>query len=419
MSKFPIYKTFPVASLIPYARNSRTHSEAQITKIAASIKEFGFLNPVIVDGENGIVAGHGRVLAAKKLGMDEVPVVEASHLTEAQRRAYVIADNRLALDAEWDDEMLRVEFAELEGLGFDLDLTGFTPDEIAALQPEQLTEGLTDEDAVPEVPVESVTKPGDVWVMGKHRLMCGDSTSIEQAEKLMAGLKADMVFTDPPYNVAYEGLGKKNKLGPIKNDNMADDAFEQFCRDVFATYHAVMKPLSCIYVCHPDSQTAPKLAFEKTFGELFKKSSTIIWVKQSAGMGWQDYRVQHEPILYGWKEGSGKHFYCGDRSKTTIWKIGRDAQATYVHPTQKPVALPEEAIKNSSKGEDTILDLFGGSGSTLIACEKTGRTARLMELDPKYCDVIVKRWQDFTGKQAALESTGQTFAEVSNVSQTA
>ena len=216
------------------------------------------------------------------------------------------------------------------------------------LEPEQV-QGLTDEDDAPPVPLEPKTKPGDIYQLGKHRLMCGDSTNIEHAEKLMDGVKADMVFTDPPYNVAYEGRGEKNKLGPIKNDNMSDESFEQFCRDVFATYHAVMKPLACIYVCHPDSQTGPKLAFEKTFGELFKKSSTLIWVKQSAGMGWQDYRAQHEPILYGWKEGSGKHFYCGDRSKTTIWQIGRDAQASYVHPTQKPVALPEEAIKNSSK----------------------------------------------------------------------
>lgn len=224
---------------------------------------------------------------------------------------------------------------------------------------------------------------------------------------------ADLVFTDPPYNVAYEGRGEKNKMGTIKNDNMSDGAFEQFCRDFFSAYHAVMKPLACIYVCHPDSQSGPKIAFEKTFAELFKKSSTLIWMKQSAGMGWQDYRAQHEPILYGWKEGaSGKHFYCGDRAKTTVWQIGRDAQSSYVHPTQKPVALPEEAINNSSKGQDVVLDLFGGSGSTLIACEKTARIARLMELDPKYCDVIVRRWQDFTGQQATLEATGQTFDEV-------
>lgn len=402
-----------IDKLIPYARNARTHSDEQVAQIAASIREFGFNNPVLIADDNSIIAGHGRVMAARKLNLSEVPCIRLSHLSETQRKAYILADNKLALNAGWENSLLSVELEELVNSGFDISLTGFTQEEMDALKPVEVTEGLTDEDETPDVPEEPVTRLGDVWILGRNRLMCGDSTSIEQAEKLMNGVKADMVFTDPPYNVAYEGRGEKNKLGKIKNDDMSDESFEQFCRDVFATYHAVMKPLACIYVCHPDSQTGPKLAFEKTFGEIFKKSSTLIWVKQSAGMGWQDYRAQHEPILYGWKEGgSGKHFYCGDRSKTTVWKIGRDAQANYVHPTQKPVALPEEAIKNSSKGEDVVLDLFGGSGSTLIACEKTGRINCSMELDPKYCDVIVKRWQDFTGKKATLESTGQMFDEV-------
>jgi DNA modification methylase len=397
-----------VGDLTPYARNSRTHSDEQVAQIAASIKEFGWTNPILIDGEKGIIAGHGRLKAAMRLGLEEIPAIELSHLTEIQKKALIIADNKLALNAGWDNELLSLELEELELEGLDLSLTGFGEEEISALKPEVVNEGLTDEDAVPEPPPEPITKPGDIWILGKHRLMCGDSTSIDHADKLMNGVKADLVFTDPPYNVAYEGRGEKNKLGPIKNDNMSDESFEQFCKDFFAIYHAVMKPLACIYVCHPDSQTGPKLAFEKTFGELFKKSSTLIWVKQSAGMGWQDYRAQHEPILYGWKEGaSGKHFYCGDRSKTTIWKIGRDAQASYVHPTQKPVALPEEAIVNSSKGEDVVVDLFGGSGSTLIACEKTGRACRTMELDPKYCDVIVKRWEEFTGQKARLENAAK------------
>ena len=397
-----------VGDLTPYARNSRTHSDEQVAQIAASIKEFGWTNPILIDGEKGIIAGHGRLKAAMRLGLEEIPAIELSHLTEIQKKALIIADNKLALNAGWDNELLSLELEELELEGLDLSLTGFGEEEISALKPEVVNEGLTDEDAVPEPPPEPITKPGDIWILGKHRLMCGDSTSLDHAEKLMNGVKADLVFTDPPYNVAYEGRGEKNKLGPIKNDNMSDESFEQFCRDFFATYHAVMKPLACIYVCHPDSQTGPKLAFEKTFGELFKKSSTLIWLKQSAGMGWQDYRAQHEPILYGWKEGAnGKHFYCGDRSKTTVWKIGRDAQASYVHPTQKPVALPEEAITNSSKGEDVVVDLFGGSGSTLIACEKTGRACRTMELDPKYCDVIVKRWEEFTGQKARLENAAE------------
>lgn len=417
----PSIKSTPVADLIPYARNARTHSDEQVAQIAASIREFGWTNPILVDGERGIIAGHGRLQAARKLGMTEVPVIELAHLSDAQRRAYILADNKLALNAGWDDEMLALEIGDLQAEGFDLDLVGFDASEIESLMQGQDVEnvGLTDPDEAPEAQSEAISKPGDIWVCGKHRVMCGDSTSIEDAERLMGGLMADMVFTDPPYNVAYSGLGQ-NKLGTIKNDDMSDSDFEQFCRDVFSTYSAVMKPLACIYVCHPDSQSAPKLAFEKTFAEQFKKSSTIIWVKQSAGMGWQDYRAQHEPILYGWKEsGSGSHFYCGDRSKTTVWQIGRDAQASYVHPTQKPVALPEEAINNSSKGQDIVVDLFGGSGSTLIACEKTGRVNRSMELDPRYVDVIVRRWQNFTGKTATLKASGATFDEVAANAQAA
>lgn len=399
MNKFPTYKTFPVASLIPYARNSRTHSEAQITKIAASIKEFGFLNPVIVDGENGIVAGHGRVLAAKKLGMDEVPVVEASHLTEAQRRAYVIADNRLALDAEWDDEMLRVEFAELEGLGFDLDLTGFTPEEIAALEPKQLTEGLTDEDDVPEVPVESVTKPGDIWVMGKHKLMCGDSTSIDAVDALMAGQKADFVYMDPPYGMNLNtNYPRSNRVhGKTYSPVIRDD--EDFDPTFFFEYFKDAKEhfwWGADYYC----QLLPK------------GGSWVVWDKkkddldESIGTGYE----------LCWSMNPHKRMLA-----RFLWSgfTAKERNESRVHPTQKPIALHEWFFKRWGEKGDVVADLFGGSGSTLIACEKTGRIARMMELDPKYCDVIVKRWQDFTGKQATLESTGQTFAEVSNVSQTA
>lgn len=404
-----------VTALTPYARNSRTHSDEQVAQVAASIKEFGWTNPILTDETGSIIAGHGRLQAAQRLGEAQVPTICLTGLTDAQKRAYVIADNKLALNAGWDDEMLAVEVEELLEQGFDLDLTGFGADEIDALLADanKVDEGLTDQDAVPEVPAEPVSKLGDVWVLGRHKLVCGDCNNSTALESLMKDEMADLVFTDPPYNVDYSGRGENN-LGKIKNDAMSDELFQQFCDDVFASYISVMKPLACIYVCHPDSKSAPKIAFENSFANSFKKSSTIIWVKQSAGMGWQDYRAQHEPILYGWKDGAGKHFFCGDRTKTTVWQIGRDVQKEYVHPTQKPVALVEEAILNSSKGHDIVLDLFGGSGSTLIAAEKTGRNARLMELDEKYVDVIVNRWQEFTGQEATHAETGQTFNEISN-----
>lgn len=399
-------------AITPYARNSRTHSDEQVAQVAASIKEFGWTNPILIDETSTIIAGHGRLMAAQRLGLSEVPTIRLEGLTDAQKRAYVIADNKLALSAGWDSEMLAVEVEELLEQGFDLDLTGFGADEIDSLLAEanKVEEGLTDEDAVPEAPEEPISKLGDVWQLGRHRVACGDCTEQTAVDALMQGEMADLVFTDPPYNVDYSGRGENN-LGKIKNDAMSDDAFQQFCNDIFASFYSVMKPLACIYVCHPDSKSAPKIAFENAFADAFEKSSTIIWVKQSAGMGWQDYRAQHEPILYGWKKGSGKHFFCGDRSKTTVWEVGRDVQKDYVHPTQKPVALVEEAINNSSKGHDIVLDFFGGSGSTLIAAEKSGRNARLLELDEKYVDVIVKRWQEFTGQDAVHCETGKTFNE--------
>jgi site-specific DNA-methyltransferase (adenine-specific) len=408
-NKFPLIKTAQVADLIPYARNSRTHSEEQITQIAASIKEFGFLNPVIVDGENGIIAGHGRVMAAKKLGMTELPVVEASHLTDAQRRAYIIADNKLALNAGWDDEMLRVEFDELTEAGFDLDLTGFSLDEIGALQIEEIPPGLTDEDAVPETPVTPVTVEGDVWLLGRHRLMCGDSTSIDALEQLCGGQAVDMWLTDPPYNVAYEG--KTKEALTIKNDKMGDDSFRQFLRDAYVAADAVMKSGAVFYIWHADSEGYNFRG--AAFDAGWKIRQCLIWEKQTLVMGRQDYHWKHEPCLYGWKEGAG-HLWAADRKQTTILKFDRPSRNAE-HPTMKPVALFEYQMLNNTKGGDIILDSFGGSGTTMLAAEKNGRVSRLMELDPKYCDVIIKRWQDFTGKQATLEATGETFEELTNV----
>jgi DNA modification methylase len=381
-----------VDGLIPYARNSRTHDDAQVAQIAASIREFGFTNPVLIDAQGSIIAGHGRVLAAIKLGLSDVPCIRLSHLTDTQKRAYVIADNKLAMNAGWDAEMLALEVKDLDAAEFNLELLGFTPDELAALTPEEIAPGLTDEDAVPDVQEEPVSKPGDVWLMGKHRVMCGDSTSIDAVEALMDGQKADMVFTDPPYGVDYKG---------IKNDDRS--GLEDLLRSAFGNFLAASKSGASIYVFHSDRCAD---IFHKVFREFFHFSSMIIWAKNSRTLSQTDYQSIHEPCLYGWMD-NGKHSWYSDRKQTSVWRF--DKERVVGHTTPKPVALVAQAIGNSSKGGDTVLDFFGGSGSTLIACEKTGREARLMELDPKYVDVIVRRWQEFTGKTATLESSGVSF----------
>ena len=394
------YNMLPLADLIPYARNSRTHSDAQVAKIAASIKEFGFLNPVITDGQNGIIAGHGRVLAAQKLKLTEVPCIEAAHLSEAQKRAYVIADNRMALDAGWDIDMLKIELKDLFDFNFDLDLTGFNQDELDKFLAEPV-EGLTDEDAVPDAPETPVTVEGDVWVLGNHRLMCGDSTSIDAVEKLMAGRKANMLHTDPPYGVDYEG---------VPNDHLKDASLEAFLHDALSCAFTVLAPASNVYVWHADITALEFITAFRSAGFKQARPPTIQWVKPSLTMSQGDYHSQNEPCLYGWKEGSGR-VRVKDRKQTTIWKCDRTDEKK-VHPTMKPVELCQRAIENSSDVNGIVLDLFGGSGSTLIACEKTSRDCRMMELDQKYCDVIIKRWEDFTGKSAILEASNETFAEL-------
>lgn len=396
------------SALLPYAKNSRTHSPEQIAQIAASIQEFGFTNPVLVDDTNGIVAGHGRVLAAQQLGMEEVPTINIGWLNEAQRRAYVIADNKLALNAGWDNELLALELGELGDLGFDLELTGFTDEEIKALMPVEVTEGLTDPDEAPPVPENPVTVPGDVWVMGQHRLLCGDSTSVDDLAKLCGGQMVDMWLTDPPYNVAYEG-GTKEKL-TIQNDSMGDDQFRQFLRDAYTAADTVMKAGAVFYIWHADSEGYNFRGAAKDAGWTVRQC--LIWKKSSLVLGRQDYQWQHEPCLYGWKDGAG-HLWASDRKQTTILEFDKPAR-NGEHPTMKPVALFEYQLLNNTKGGDIVLDSFGGSGTTLIAAEKNGRTALLMELDPRYCDVIVKRWQEFTGKQAIHADTGKPFAEVTH-----
>ena len=398
-----------VDELIPYARNSRTHSEAQVAQIAASIKEFGFTNPVLIDETGSIIAGHGRVLASRKLNLVSVPCIQLSHLTEAQKKAYIIADNKLALNAGWDDEMLAVELTDLKDIGFDLDLTGFNTDEIEALLAPVGTEGLTDEDAVPEVPEAPVTVLGDVWLLGNHRLMCGDSTSIDAVDKLMAGGGADMLLTDPPYNVAYEGATKQKLT--IQNDSMGDGEFRQFLRDAFVTAENAMKNGAVFYIWHSDSEGYNFRGACQDAG--LKVRQCLIWKKSSLVMGRQDYHWKHEPCLYGWKEGAG-HLWAADRKQTTILEFDKPSR-NGEHPTMKPVGLFEYQMLNNTKGGDIVLDLFGGSGTTIIAAEKNGRYGYLMELDPKYCDVIVQRWQEFTGKTATLEANGNPFISLKKV----
>jgi len=384
-----------VAELIPYANNSRTHSDEQVAQIAASIKEFGWTNPILIT-DNSIIAGHGRLMAARKLGMSKVPCIEVKNLTPAQVKAYIIADNKLALNAGWDNELLNIEFQELEELGFDLELTGFSLEEIDALKPVELTEGLTDEDAAPDVPAKAKTKPGDIYQLGNHRLMCGDSCSTNDMEKLCDGQLVDMWLTDPPYNVAYEG--KTKDALKIQNDSMGDDQFRQFLRDAYVTADLVMKPGAVFYIWHADSEGYNFRGAAQDAG--WKVRQCLIWKKSTMVMGRQDYHWKHEPCLYGWKEGAG-HLWATDRKQTTILEFDKPSR-NGEHPTMKPVALFEYQMLNNTKGGDIVLDSFGGSGTTLIAAEKNGRVARLMELDPKYCDVIVKRWEDFTGKKAVL-----------------
>jgi site-specific DNA-methyltransferase (adenine-specific) len=392
-------KIVQVEDLIPYALNSRTHSDEQVAQLAASIREFGFTNPILIDQDSNIIAGHGRLLAARKSKMAQVPAVVVTGLDDRKRRALVIADNKLALNAGWDEEALRVELEDLAGdFG---ELMGFSEDELVdLLRGDEATEGLTDEDAVPDAPEVPVTVEGDVWLLGRHRLMCADSTSIDAVERLMDGRKANMLHTDPPYGVDYEG---------VPNDHLKDDQLEAFLRDAFSCAFTAMAPGSNVYVWHADITALEFISAFRSSGFKQARPSTIQWVKPSLTMSQGDYHSQNEPCLYGWKEGSGR-VRVKDRKQTTIWKCDRTDEAK-VHPTMKPVELCQRAIENSSDVNGIVLDLFGGSGSTLIACEKTGRDCRMMELDPKYCDVIIKRWQEYTGEQATLEATGEPFKE--------
>jgi DNA modification methylase len=390
-----------VDELLPYARNSRTHSDAQVAQIAASITEFGWTNPILADGDKGIIAGHGRLLAARKLGMDTVPVIELSHLTKAQKQAYIIADNKLALNAGWDDQLLILELTELKELNFDINLIGFDTDELNALLEPDIVQGLTDEDAVPDVPIEPVTKLGDIYQLGNHRLMCGDSTSIDAVEKLMDGQKADMVFTDPPYGVSANGgrsdTVKKLQMKEIANDDLRGNDLKQFIVDSLSL--APLVENGSFYVCYDQKTQHEFTGALKDIG--WKQKSTLIWNKNVFGLsGFKGYRPKFELIAFGYV--GNDYTWYGDNSQSDVWDIPRPTERHGNHPTVKPIQIIKKALINSSMLKSKVLDLFGGSGSTMIACEELGRYSYLMELDPKYCDVIVKRWEDFTGNKAVL-----------------
>lgn len=432
---FGHYKVLPVGALKPYERNARTHSPEQVAQLVASIKQFGFTNPLLIDEDSRIIAGHGRLEAAKASGLEEVPCIVLSGLTDEQRRALVLADNQLAMNAGWDLELLKGELGDLQSAGFDIGVIGFDPDFLNGLFDLE-PEGETDPDDVPDVPDEPISKPGDVWVMGPHRVMCGDSTSITDVERLMGGAQADCCWTDPPYNVAYE-----SKLaGKIKNDDMADSEFRDFLLAAYSCMFIAMKPGAPIYVAHADTEGYNFRSAFKQAG--FKLSGCLIWRKDSLVLGRSDYQWIHEPILYGWKEGS-KHRWYGGRKQTTMIDLGENSpfkrledgrysiqigdrlmiidgsaaieelvpsvinepkpKKSAEHPTMKPVALIERMLKHSARKGDLILDLFGGSGSTMMAAERLGMSSCLMELDPKFVDVIVKRWEDYTGRKAVRE----------------
>lgn len=391
-----------VKDLIPYVNNSRTHSDMQVNQIAASITEFGFTNPVLVDDKNNVIAGHGRILAAEKLSMDTVPCVVLTGLSEAQQKALVIADNKLALNAGWNYDVLANEINNLLDMDFDIDVMGFSDEELAALL-ETEVEGETDPDSIPAEPEFPRAELGDIWLLGNHKVICGDATILTEYEKLFGDVRCDLYLTDPPYNVNYEG--KTKDALKIENDKMDADAFRLFLSDSFTNASAFMKDGAPFYIWHADMEGYNFRGACMDSGLSVRQN--LIWNKNSMVLGRQDYQWKHEPCLYGWKEGA-KHTWYSDRKQVTVLDFDRPT-ANKDHPTMKPVNLLEYQVRNSTKTGDVVLDTFAGSGSTLIACEKSGRTCYAMELDPKYVDVIIQRWQEFTGQEAIHAETGEVF----------
>ena len=393
-------ETVAVDRLIPYARNSRTHSEAQVAQISGSIREFGFTNPVLIDADGGIIAGHGRVMAARQLGMSEVPCIRLGHLSEAQKRAYIIADNKLALNAGWDEAMLALEFRDLADIGYDVGLTGFDSKEIDAMiaSLDATPEGETDGDETPEVQAEAVTRPGDVWLLGNHRLMCGDSTNADHVKTLLGGGMPHLMVTDPPYGVEYDPTRESDntlRSGKVLNDDRAD------WREAWAMF-----PGDVAYVWHSDMFSHVVLESLESCG--FEHRAMIIWGKNRFTLGRGHYHWQHEPCWYAVRKGGTGH-WNGDRKQSTLWNIAAREDGGHGHGTQKPVECMRRPIENNSVAGDGVYEPFSGSGTTIIASEQTGRRCYAMELSPNYVDVGVRRWQQFTGKRARLESTGQEF----------
>lgn len=375
----------PISKLVPYVNNARTHSPEQILKLRSSLREFGFINPVIIDRDYGVIAGHGRIAAAKEEGITEVPCVFADHLTEAQKKAYIIADNRMAMDAGWDEELLRVEIESLQAADFDPLLTGFDADELADLFSDGKDKNVKDDDFDLTAALEkaSFVERGDVWTVGRHRLVCGDATSEEDVALLMNGRRANLLLTDPPYGVSF----KSSSGLTIKNDSMKDEEFYQFLLSAFQRAASHMENGGAAYVFHADTEG---LNFRRAFIDAgFHLAGCCIWVKDSLVLGRSDYQWQHEPVLYGFLQ-NGKHLWYSDRKQTTVWNFAKPKRNEN-HPTSKPLDLLGYPIGNSTQENAIVLDTFGGSGSTMMACEQMGRVCFMMELDEKYASVILRR----------------------------
>jgi DNA modification methylase len=396
---------WPTERLVEYPRNPRKN-DAAVERMCASIREFGFKIPCLVRSDGEVVDGHLRLKAARKLGLTEIPVILCDEWTPAQVKAFRLMVNRSVTWADWDEELLAVELQDIQEADFDLGLTGFEDEELARLLAQDAADGLTDEDAVPELPQTPVCIPGDLWILGNHKLLVGDATDHSDVTRLMVGNAADLVFTDPPYNVDYEGYTEERLK--IKGDRMSDADFKQFLAAAFGSCRAVVKPGASLYLCHSSSWQREFQNALETAG--FEVRCQIIWAKNTFAWGFGRYKFQHEPLFYAHVIGEKDPWY-GDKSQSTLWQEKKPA-ANRIHPTAKPVELIERALVNSSKAGDLVADLFGGSGSTLIACERRNRKARLMEIDPQYADCIIRRWQDYTGKHATLVGDGRTFEQI-------